>query len=535
MMTADQRLRFCDAFIKINEKPVELDRWQELYISDTSRFSITLKGRQEGYSLATALKGLVKANDPDRHTYTRQYVSYCFDDAVEKIRAATMLYDSIPRKHRKPIVVRNRTSLEFMDAGRKTTSRLISLACRPPRGRSGDVVFDEFAIFKRNSSRTIYTAALPVLSRGGCMEIGSTPLGLIGMFAEIWRDKQQFPDFRRFNVPWWQSSALCTDIEAARKAGIKDMKTHERVEKYGKKILQKELSSLFLEDFQQEYECTFIDSAESYISLELIYANTPGMRDDDWEIMGETERGEEKDIEIHAFKDTDSLILGYDPERHGTLSIGYDVARRRDGAVIFVIGLLPGGKKISVANIVMVNKDFEHQREQFQKIMAKLPVERICTDQTQIGEDITEWLQKKYTYTKVEGVIFNIKSKEVLAMKARIGLERKEFLLQNDKQFHNEIHSIKRIPTSGGSFRYDSERNEYGHADSFWAWALANYAIVDDIEKTPNFYEQRAGKKRQIELQSSQKPESGASPNLTPVKRGKSLDSVLGGIARANR
>jgi phage FluMu gp28-like protein len=74
-------------------------------------------------------------------------------------------------------------------------------------------------------------------------------------------------------------------------------------------------------------------------------------------------------------------------------------------------------------------------------------------------------------------VEFTVQSKDELARGVREGLEWGEFLLQNDGKFHRQIHSIKRIPTSGGAFRYDSERDDRGHADSFWAWALANYAI----------------------------------------------------------
>ncbi|MDR1074524.1 MAG: hypothetical protein LBL45_12795, partial [Treponema sp.] len=348
MFTPSERLTYCDAFAKYNDKPLELDRWQELYIQDISPFSIILKGRREGFSFATALKGLIKANDPDRTDYTRQYVSYNMEDAVEKIRAAKMLYESIPKRHKKILVTDNKTSLEFLDTNKKTTSRLISIPCRPPRGRGGDIVLDEFAIYMKNASRTIYTAALPVISRGGAMEIGSTPLGLIGMFAEIWHDKEKFPKFTRFNVPWWQSSALCENVEKARKAGVKDMDTIDRVNAFGGEKLRDAFDALFLEDFQQEYECTFMDGSESYISLDLIYANTPGRNEESWEHMGEvaTESGnEEKNVEVHVFRDADSLRAAYNPKEHGRLFIGYDVARRRDAAVIFVIGEMPDGKK----------------------------------------------------------------------------------------------------------------------------------------------------------------------------------------------
>jgi phage FluMu gp28-like protein len=528
VFTAQERLNYCDAYVKKDEKPLELDRWQELYIADTSPFSITLKGRQEGFSFATALKGLIKANDPDRTDYTRQYVSYNMEDAVEKIRAAKMLYESIPKKNKKILITDNKTSLEFLDTNNKTTSRLISIACRPPRGRSGDIVLDEFGIYKKNSSRVIYTAALPVLSRGGALEIGSTPLGLLGMFSDIWHDQKKYSKFKRFMVPWWQSSALCENVEKARIAGVKDMDTIERARAFGKETLRDAFDTLFLEDFQQEYECTFIDGSESYISLDLIYANTPGRGENDWANMGEivTENGgnEEKDIEVHIFHDADSLRAGYNPNEHGRLFIGYDVARRRDAAVIFVIGEMPDGKKKSVAEIVMINKDFEYQRDQFRKIMSIGAVVRACIDQTQIGEMVTEWLQKEYTATRIEGVMFNIQSKEELAMGVKIGLENKDFLLQNDRRFHSQIHSIKRIQTSGGAFRYDSERDEFGHADSFWAWALANYAITPVKESGPNFY-----KKWHERREQEQRGEREAAVSAGPEKavRGKSRDRVL--------
>ncbi len=94
-----------------------------------------LKSRQTGFSFVVALKGLSKALDPGKSQYTKQFVSYNEDDAKEKIRYAREFYDSIPNKHKKPLIHETSTLLEFLDEGGKTTSRLISLPCRPPRGK----------------------------------------------------------------------------------------------------------------------------------------------------------------------------------------------------------------------------------------------------------------------------------------------------------------------------------------------------------------------------------------------------------------
>lgn len=501
LFTKEERLNYADAFIKVDQKSLDLDFWQEDFLMDTKRQAIILKSRRTGFSFITAMKGLVKAMDKGRIKYVRQFVSYNEDDAKEKINYVKEFYESLPKKVRKKCISATKTSMEFLDYGGKTVSRLISIACRPPRGRGGDIVFDEMGIYPENKARTIYTAGLPVTARGGCVEIGSTPLGKIGMFYDIFTKKDKYKTFNRYTIPWWFTGAICKNVaEAVIKAP--EMTTEERVKKYGEEIILNLFDSMLLEDFQQEFECTFVDSAMSFITLDLIYANTPGMREEDrktaligGDIENDKDVEEEEDIEIKVFHDTDSLLLGYNPEKHGRLFAGYDVARKRDAAVIFVIGVLDNGKKASVAEIEMRSKSFEYQREQLRKILRQLPVVRVCVDRTGQGEDTTETLQNEFGTARIEGILFNSASKEELAIGVRDGLEKREFLLQNDSKFHRQIHSIKREPTSGGSFRYDSSRDEEGHADSFWAWTLANYAVTGTRTEKEGFYQQLKKKK----------------------------------------
>jgi phage FluMu gp28-like protein len=530
LFTPEERLNYADSFIKVDQKPIDLDFWQQDHIRDTNKYSIVLKSRRTGFSFDVALKGIIKANDKARFKYTRQFVSYNEDDAKEKITYAKEFYHSIPAKYRKKLVSETKTTMEFYDKGEKTTSRLISIACRPPRGRGGDIVFDEMAIYPPNRTRIIYTAGLPVISRGGCIEIGSTPLGKIGMFYDIYTNEKDYPHFTRYEVPWWVSTALCKDVTEAVKYAP-DMDTEERVDRFAKEDTIKPIfDSMFLEDFQQEYECSFIDAALSFITLDLIYANTPGMREGErGDVLQEAEGEslEHDGIEVKVFHDTDSFILGYSLERHGKLYLGYDVARRRDAAVIFGIGHRKDGKKISVADIEMKNQTFEYQLDQIRKILKSgLPVVRVCIDQTGQGEPLCEKLQSEFGHTMIEGVLFNQESKEVLAIGVRTGLEKLEFLLQNDRKFQGQIHSIKRTATVGGHFRYDSERDENGHADSFWAWALAHYAITQQIVASrPGFYQQLKARKEAY---------TGAGEGTTLRKRGKSYEAVIRSMDRGS-
>jgi phage FluMu gp28-like protein len=160
--------------------------------------------------------------------------------------------------------------------------------------------------------------------------------------------------------------------------------------------------------------------------------------------------------------------------------------------------------------------------------MRILPVQRACIDQTGQGEPIYERLHEEFK-SKVEGIIFNLESKGILALDVRTGLEKQEFLLQNDSKFHRQIHSIKRIPTTGGNFRYDSERDEDGHADSFWAWALANHAVIGAVNARPDFYhkwkDQKSGKE-------TNDRDGGIKPTR---KKGKSYETIMREMERGKK
>lgn len=537
LWTPEEKLNYVYAFMKYDHKDIELDFWQDDFIRNRNRYISLLKSRQTGFSFVVAIKGLVKALDPARTQYTKQFVSYNEEDAQEKIRYARQFYDSIPNRYKKKLVHQTATMLEFEDVGSKTTSRLISLPCRPPRGKNGDVCLDEFAIYLPRLSKEIYTAASFCTLRRGCIEVGSTPLGTIGKFYEICTNRESYPNFDRYFIPWWYAKVMCKDVRGAVQFA-KEMETAERVERFGTDRLISLFQNSTLEDFQQECECVFIDSSASYISLELIYANTPGRREED--IPANIEKDEDyfaakRDVEIHCFKDADELILNYSPEKYGSpLFMGLDIGRTSDATVFYIIGVI-NGKKRSVLRHEMRNADFDEQTAVLNKLMENLPIYRCCIDDGGIGRNLAENAHKRYG-ERAELYHFDLQSKEILAMGVRTGLERREYELDNDRDFHAQIHSIKRTPSSGGSFRYDAERNEKGHADSFWAWALASYA-TDGKKIEPNFYAEYARKKNDsvVTLNNGNIEPSNIPQTSLTRTRGKSLSSVLRSVRNGNR
>ena len=536
LWTPGEKLNYVYAFIKYHGESLTLDFWQDDFILNRNRYICLLKSRQTGFSFVVALKGLVKALDPARRDYTKQFVSYNIEDAQEKIRYAKEFYDSIPKRYKKELVHTTTTMLEFKDYHSNTTSRLISLPCRPPRGKNGDICLDEYAIYTPRLSKEVYTAASFCTLRRGCIEVGSTPLGTIGKFYEICTDKKGFPGYDRYFVPWWYAKVMCKDVKKA-VTQAKNMPTDELVHTFGTKNLIDLYNNTSLEDFQQECECTFVDSAASYISLDLIYANTPGRRDSDIipvELPDDEYFSDKYTFEIKSYKDADSLIAEYNPQKHGSpLFLGYDVAKNRDAVAIYVMGI-KDGKKRSAMRYEKTSVSFEEQKIIVRKLMSSLPIYRACCDCTGMGAPIYEELHKEYG-ERIEGITFTLQSKETLAMGVKFGLEKNEFELENDREFHAQIHSIKRTPSSGGSFRYDAERNERGHADSFWAWALANYAATAQ-SGTPNFYAEYARKKNTIVVNSNHTEELLKNPQQPLTrKRGESLATVLRRVRDGNK
>ena len=504
MFSKDERLLYAYTYIQFQQKDLLLDFWQDAYIKSMARFIAIVKSRRVGWSFICSLKGLIKAMDPERIGYTKQFVSYNEEDALEKISYAKQFYESIPDcDAKKKLITDNKSMLCFQDKNGITQSRLISIPCRPPRGKGGDISLDEFAIYNPKMQKLVYDAALPVISRGGTIEMGSSPLGKIGQFYDILTDKDTY-DYERYNIPWWFCRDLCIDVPTAVKVAP-ELSTEERVETFGTKILKMIYQNSDIDTFQQEFECMFIDSSESYISLDLIYENTPGKRESDIDLslcekMSDEEYWEyNRGIDFQAYKDLDTAILNYRPEYHGkTLFLGYDVGRHKDLSVLFLMGRTADGKKRDFARIELKNETYKKQKEMIIKAYKELPVFRGKIDRTGIGDNIYEDVHT-VVGDRVEGVQFTQESKEILAIDVKRGLEQKEFLLSNDKEFHMQIHSIKRIDRGGGKhFSYDASRDDKGHADSFWAWALANSAVVSTDAKNDNFYAQRRKKKEEF-------------------------------------
>jgi phage FluMu gp28-like protein len=97
---------------------------------------------------------------------------------------------------------------------------------------------------------------------------------------------------------------------------------------------------------------------------------------------------------------------------------------------------------------------------------------------------MAEYCMNRFGAHRVEPVTFTPANKEALAEGIKRNFDDKKSAIPADATIRRSLHSVKRIPTSTGHFRFDAERSEEtGHADHFWAKALAVQAASSPMWK----------------------------------------------------
>ena len=102
-------------------------------------------------------------------------------------------------------------------------------------------------------------------------------------------------------------------------------------------------------------------------------------------------------------------------------------------------------------------------------------VRRCCIDATGIGAHMAETLAREFG-PRVEPVVFTAAVKEDLAFRTKRRMEARLTLLPDTREIRRAFSAVKKFITPSGNLRFDAVRTEAGHADEFWAKALADLA-----------------------------------------------------------
>lgn len=433
-------------------------------LNNEDRFGIDIKARQIAWSFTAALDaicdGLLHPNTP--HTF----ISINQDEATEKIRYANAILDAwhAPQGYPKVKVIRSNSYLIELSNG----SRLISFPCRPPRGMARNRIYlDEIAHYRSGLDQEIHTAALPATVKGdGYIRMGSSPLGAGGLFWEVATESlKTYPGYaqhRRY-IPWWKVRYLCQDPGAA-KTVAPEMPTEHRVEQFGTPALVEIYRNMFLEDFRQEYECYWADETVAWHPWEIIQRNQK--EDHLWF----SARGVD-DALLMLPKVQEAIAEG---KIEGVLFGGVDIGRVHDLTELILVGKTTTDQLPLRVRVSLHGVEHPDQEACVIQYLQSLPVTMTLIDDSGMGGPLAEKAIR--AVHKVQGVTFTNANKETWAVETRRRLTESEVPLPIERDLAYQIHSIKKRVTATKTYAFDAERNEQGHADAYWAWALAIWA-----------------------------------------------------------
>lgn len=426
-----------------DDEPLILEPYQVSFLQNRSRFRWVTKSRQVGFSFLFALEALARCHLREKHTAV--FVSYNLDDAKEKILIARQVHEELPLAYQKRLVVDSKTELAFESNGAaKRVSRILSHPSKAPRGKKGDVYLDELAHYVND--REVYRGSTALILRSyGQLSGCSTPLGRRGMFWEIASEElRKYPHHTRQEVPWWLCRFFCRDVERAAVEAA-HLPTEERVRVFGRQTIVEQLDSLPLEDFQQEFECRFVDESYSFYPYELILPCT-----------------------------SEDLTLADDftdlPFPEGRVVAGFDVGRTRDHSELAVFEEKDGHHVCRLLRRYD-QVPFSEQEADLRRLLDRVPVARLSVDKSGIGMNLAENLARDFPQVVAEA--FTNDSKERWATDFKILLQRRDVVLPRERELVSQVHSIKRRVLPSGKVSFDAERTGRGHADRFWAIALA--------------------------------------------------------------
>jgi len=439
------------------------ERFQVAHLNDDSTFRIENKSRQIAWSWLIAAEATAEAILDDQSSI---FVSISLDEAKEKIRYARSVFENLEGVHLPKIVADNQLQLEF-DNG----ARLISHSSRAPRGKARfNVYLDEFAHVQRD--RQIYTGTLPIISKGGRLRIGSSPMGASGVFWEIdTQSLRPYPGYTRRRTPWWEVEAFCLNVNSAQNLAP-PMLTGERVEMFGNDRIQAIYANMPLEDFQQEYEAEYVDETTAWITWEEIKQNQ------DAELLCGI--GQMRGNDMSRINSAVNQLKQWVTEKkvETVFSGGMDIGRTRNTSELYLVGESTTKTYPLRLALTMDNTEFNDQESVIMNVIANLPVKKLLIDQTGIGRNLAENAAKKFP-AKVEGVDFTNATKALWAGNAKMVMQQKKAPIPIDREVAYQIHSIKKLVTPSKNVVFDTERNEKHHADKFWALALALSAALE--------------------------------------------------------
>lgn len=425
--------------------------YQSRWIEDGSRLKLMEKARQIGLSWATAYacvsRTALATARLDQWVSSRDdiqaqlFLEDCKFWAGNLSIAAADLGEQVldPRDRQTAYVLR-------FDSGR----RINSMSSNPnaQAGKRGGRVLDEFALHP--DPRKLWTIAYPGITWGGAMELISTHRGSQNFFNQLVREIKEQGNPKGISLH-------TVTLQDALDQGFL-YKLQQSIPADDEKQAMDEAAYFDFvrsgaadeESFQQEYMCRPADDDAAFLEYDLI-ARSEYAEGVDWQTI-----------------------------EGGTLFAGIDIGRKKDLTVVWVIEKL--GDVFYTRHIeALQNMTKPDQEKVIWPWIARVLESggRVAIDNTGLGIGWVDDAQAKFGKYRVEGVNFTAQSKEALAYPVRGTMEDRRLRIPNSGPIRADLRSVTKQVTGAGNIRFTAERTPDGHADRFWALALAIHAGSD--------------------------------------------------------
>lgn len=325
--------------------------------------------------------------------------------------------------------------------------RLHSMSSNPDAqaGKRGGRTLDEFALHK--DQRKLWAITYPGITWGGRLRILSTHRGSNSFFNGLVREVREKGNpkkisLHRVTLQDALEQGLLFKLQQALPADAEQQGMDEA--QYFDFIKS---GAADAESFDQEYMCIASDDDSKFIEYELI-TQCEYLATEPWQ------------------RALDEPVLGQ-------LYAGVDIGRKKDLTVLWVMELL--GDVLYTRCVIRMEK----MRKSAQEAILWpwfARCDRICIDATGLGIGWADDAQDKFGEHRVEAVVFTPQVKEALAYPLKGAMEDRKVRIPDDPVIRSDLRKVQKQVTAAGNVRFVAESTPDGHADHFWALALAKHA-----------------------------------------------------------
>jgi len=427
--------------------------YQEKWILDRSRLKLMRKARQIGLSWSTAYAA--DERTAEEGAKWDQWISSRDDLQARLVIEDCKMFAKLMQLAAQDlgeVVIDQEKKISAYVLHFANGRRIHSMSSNPDAqaGKRGGRILDEFALHP--DPRKLWSIAYPGITWGGNMEVISTHRGSGNFFNLLIREIEERGNPKKISL---HSVSLQDALDQGFlfKLQQKLPKDHE--------VMAMDEAAYFdfiksgcadEESFLQEYMCIPADDASAFLEYDLI-AGCEYPANESWE------------MEIPSLRPS---IKG-----GGRLFAGLDIGRKKDLTVLWVLELL--GDVLYTRRIVELrNMSKPDQEKALWPWLAV--VDRCCLDYTGLGIGWGDDAQKQFGQYRIECVTFNNRVKEELAYPVRGRMEDRKLRIPFKPEIRADLRAVTKETTAAGNIRFTAERSENGHADRFWALALAIHA-----------------------------------------------------------